>query len=288
MLSDLTGGLMYCASSSSSLGVRFLNRCLTIAVACLWSSLGIAVVSAQEAGAGVQNSDAASSDAVARGLFEAARASYAAGKYEDALKYFQQAYDLSQRAALLYNIGQAADRLHQDQRTVEAFRLYLERVPDAPNRAEVEGRLRSLERLVELEAAEAQQRRTDATAAGANTEVQTTPGPASATAPSDDGPGIAPWLVIGTGSAVLVGGVVLGLIGAGQISDVENAKRDSMYSDFRSKADSGPTLATTGVVLMSLGAVGVAAGLVWMLSASDDHSTQVAIGPTSVHFTGAL
>lgn len=245
------------------------------------------MASAQEIADEAQNAEAASSDAVARGLFEAARASYAAGKYEDALKYFQQAYDLSQRAALLYNIGQAADRLHEDQRTIEAFRLYLERVPDAPNRAEVEGRLRSLERVVELEAAETEQRRTETTATDTNAEAETTPGPAAATAPTSDGPGIAPWLVVGTGSAVLVGGVVLGLIGAGQISDVENAKRDSMYSDFESKADSGPTLATTGVVLMSLGAVGVAAGLVWMFSASDD-SAQVAIGPTSVLFTGAL
>jgi len=255
---------------------------------CLLSLTGVARVTRVSAQTESETADAASSDAVARGLFEAARASYAAGKYEDALKYFQQAYDLSQRAALLYNIGQAADRLNQDQRTIEAFRAYLERVPDAPNRSEVEGRLRSLERVVALEAAEAEQRQTETTTSDANTEAQSTAAPAAAVAPSDDGPGILPWIVIGTSSAVLVGGVVLGLVGSGQISDVENAKRDSMYSDFESKADSGPALATAGVVLMSLGAVGVATGLVWMLSDSGESSTQVAFGPTGLLISGAL
>jgi tetratricopeptide (TPR) repeat protein len=93
-----------------------------------------------------------SSDDVARGLFQAGSAAYGAGHFEDALGYFQRAYELSQRPGFLYNIGQAADRLHRDELTVAVFRRYLELVPNSEHRTEVESRLRALERLVALNA----------------------------------------------------------------------------------------------------------------------------------------
>lgn len=248
---------------------------------------GVAGVSAQEA------APSNSSDEVARGLFQAGRASYDAGNYEDALKYFQQAYDLSQRTELLYNLGQAADRLHRDAKTIEVFRLYLERVPDAPNRAEIEGRLRALERIVALEAAGAQQRDQDSAppvtpAAQPETAPTDTNNPVAAQDESAS-PGIAPWLVIGGSGALLVTGVVLTIIGTGQISDVENAPMPSDWSAFSGRADSGPVLATTGVVLMTLGAAGAAVGVMWLLGSSDDQAgTTVAIGPGSIVMAGTL
>ncbi len=238
--------------------------------------------------AGTESDD--SSDQVARGLFQAGRASYDAGKYEDALKYFQQAYDLSQRPGLLYNIGQAADRLHQDQKTIEVFRLYLERVPDADNRAEVEGRLRTLERLVAAEAA-AQENATPTTPSGTDTtaqhstQVSLTP---TSTSTQSDGPGIAPWLLIGGGGAVAVAGLVLTLVGNGQIADVEDAERGSMWSSVEGKADSGPTLATTGVVMLTLGVASAAVGVVWMLSASGEDHVEMVIGPGAIAIAGTL
>jgi cell division septation protein DedD len=47
---------------------------------------------------------------------------------------------------MLFNIGQVADRLRQDEKALSAFRSYLEQVPDAGNRAEVEARIAALER----------------------------------------------------------------------------------------------------------------------------------------------
>lgn len=85
-------------------------------------------------------------DAVARKLFEAGKVAYDAGEYEDALRFFEQAHDRSARPGLLYNIGQAADRLREDERALTAYRAYLQQVPGAANRAEVEGRIRAMER----------------------------------------------------------------------------------------------------------------------------------------------
>ncbi|MDQ3031454.1 MAG: tetratricopeptide repeat protein [Myxococcota bacterium] len=98
----------------------------------------------------------AAHDAEARALFEAGRVAFSDGRFEDALSHFQRSYDLSGRADLLYNIGTSQDRLRHEAEAVAAFERYLELVPDAENRREVEGRLRvlreELAREAELEA----------------------------------------------------------------------------------------------------------------------------------------
>jgi len=87
-------------------------------------------------------------DEVARGLFQAGKAAYQAGKYEDALSFFEQAHARSGRPELLFNIAQAAERLRQDQKALEMFRAYLSQVPNAANRVEVEARIKQLEQWV--------------------------------------------------------------------------------------------------------------------------------------------
>jgi tetratricopeptide (TPR) repeat protein len=90
----------------------------------------------------------AADDEVARGLFQAGKAAYENGKYEEALQLFEQAHARSGRPQLLFNIGQTAERLRQDQKALEVFRAYLTQVPDAPNRLEVEARIKQLEQWV--------------------------------------------------------------------------------------------------------------------------------------------
>ena len=84
-------------------------------------------------------------DKRARELFEKGRVAFADGQYRDAWEHFREAYKLSKRPALLYNVGQSADRMRMDREALEAFRLYLKKLPDAENRKEVESRVRYLE-----------------------------------------------------------------------------------------------------------------------------------------------
>ena len=99
--------------------------------------------------------EAASRDQEARMLFEAGRVAYAAGRFEDSLGYFQRAHEMSGRAVLLYNVASAADKLRRDAVALDAFRRYLEAVPTAENRAEVESRIHVLEGVVAAEQARA-------------------------------------------------------------------------------------------------------------------------------------
>ncbi len=80
----------------------------------------------------------------ARWRFERARVDFEAGQYQEALDNFERAYELSQHAELLFNIGQCAARLAMDERALEAFQSYLDQMPDAVNREDVEIRIREL------------------------------------------------------------------------------------------------------------------------------------------------
>jgi hypothetical protein len=87
-------------------------------------------------------------DQRARQLFEQGRGAYEDGRYRDAWANFHEAYQLSGRPELLFNIGQTADRLGQDGDALRAFQMYLERLPNAENRRDVENRVRALRERV--------------------------------------------------------------------------------------------------------------------------------------------
>jgi tetratricopeptide (TPR) repeat protein len=84
-------------------------------------------------------------DEEARDLFQIGKDAFDEGRFERALKYFKDAYDLSHRAVLLSNIGTALDRLRRDQEALDVYREYLELVPEAPNRRLIEERIRIIE-----------------------------------------------------------------------------------------------------------------------------------------------
>jgi tetratricopeptide (TPR) repeat protein len=88
-------------------------------------------------------------DQLAREHFLRGRDAFSQGDFALAAREFDQAYQLSHRPQLLYNIGSAYERLHNWNEANIALQRYLQLVPDAPDRAEVEARLRIIE--MELE-----------------------------------------------------------------------------------------------------------------------------------------
>jgi len=254
--SGLVGGLIFLASASSTF--------------------------AQDAAAPEYDSD----DLVARGLFDAGRAAYDAGNYREALNYFQQAHDKSQRPRLLYNIGQTADRLRMDRTALTTFRKYLELVPDAENRREVENRIRTLESLVNDDAAPAPSVESAEPVVAPQPSAVTRPAAAQDESASDSN--IAPWLVTGAGGVVALTGVVLFAIGSSKISNAEDAPIHSSWPAVRDDAESGPTYRDVGITALVVGVLGTAAGVVWIVTSSADHETTVSIGPNSLLVRGTL
>jgi tetratricopeptide (TPR) repeat protein len=211
-------------------------------------------------------------EAEAREAFREGSDAYAEARYGEAMRLFRRAYELSGRAALLYNIGLTADRLRDDAAAVDAFERYLASGEDA-RRDEVERRLAaSRARLI---------------ASSVPDPVEPDPPPPlDAERPSRAGP----WAVGLTGAALAVGGAVMLAVGARQVADVNDTPaRTRDWSDVSGDASRGRTLSILGASLL---AVGTAAGVVsvsWRL-ATPDRSGDA--GPreqaVTVHFRGSF
>jgi len=163
--------------------------------------------------------DEAGQEEEAQALFDAARMAYEAGRYDDALERFQEAYEQSGHPELLYNIGMSADRLRHDDEALEAFEAYLSAVPDAENRVSVQNRIEALRQAI--------------------AERDAVPTPAETAAAADTGADSAPiwskWWFWTALAALVVGGVVLGIVLAS--GDTQQAPIEGDY----------------GVVVMTLG-----------------------------------
>lgn len=156
----------------------------------------------------------------AKALFAAGRAAFDAGRFADALDYFERSYAISKRPGLLYNIGITRDRLRDDERALEAYDAYLAALPDAPNRAEAETRAAA------IRAALAQRKESspapvvapspaEAAATMQPSQPETLAAVEGTEHPSDDSSSVFErwwfWTAIG---AVVAGGVVVGVVAA--------------------------------------------------------------------------
>jgi len=76
---------------------------------------------------------------------------YDLGRFGDAAKEYEAAYQAKDDPALLFNLGQAHRLAHEYPQALLAYKAYLRNVPDAPNRAEVEDRIRELQAATDTE-----------------------------------------------------------------------------------------------------------------------------------------
>lgn len=88
-------------------------------------------------------SSAAASHQAGNEYLEVGKAAYEAGRLEDALTNFEQAYELLKTPRTLFRIGEVADKLGLRVRAVSAYQQYLDSVPTTSDRALVEARIRA-------------------------------------------------------------------------------------------------------------------------------------------------
>jgi hypothetical protein len=80
----------------------------------------------------------------ARQLYAEGQREYLAARYAEALTAFSEAYRLSRRPQLLYNIGVCNERLGHAAAALSAYDLYLFEFPKDPDRPAIEARIRFL------------------------------------------------------------------------------------------------------------------------------------------------
>jgi tetratricopeptide (TPR) repeat protein len=155
-------------------------------------------------------------------LLETGKAAYSDGRYKEALRAFQQSYELSHKPKTLYRVGDTADKLGLHARAVAALSQYLELVPTAPDRPFIQSRIDANRRATAAPAADA--------ALSPVAAARAEPPPPSAAEPAASPPEVAPaldvtaspaatskdltrawWLWAGAGTLVVAGIVVLAL-----------------------------------------------------------------------------
>jgi tetratricopeptide (TPR) repeat protein len=88
-------------------------------------------------------------DAVtAREHYQKGTSNYDLGRYADAIKEFEAAYEIKNDPALLYNLAQSHRLAGNSEQALHFYRTYLRYVPKAPNRAEIESRIAQLDQQV--------------------------------------------------------------------------------------------------------------------------------------------
>lgn len=85
---------------------------------------------------------------LAKAHFRTGEIYYQRQRYPDAAREFEEAYRLSNRAELLYNMGKSYDGASDPTRALHAYRRFISALPTSPDRAEVDARIVALQQAV--------------------------------------------------------------------------------------------------------------------------------------------
>lgn len=190
-----------------------------------------------------------SNENIARTHFEAGNAYYERGDFEAAIREFQHAYELSARPALLHNIYLAYRDLQDDDHAALFLRRYLNEADDIDNRTLLERRLRELE---------------------SSNQVSEAGSPAG-------------WVVLASGIAALVGGAIAGglAIQSRNTLDDEWCNDRACREGFTQEQDRGERAALSSTILLSVGAVAVAASIpIFLVSGRNNTTARLNCGPS--------
>jgi len=158
----------------------------------------------------------------AREHYHKATKAFELGAFDEAIREYGEAYRLRDDPAILYNLGQAHRLAEHPVEALHFYKMYLVKVPDASNRAEVAAKIDALQKLVE------QQRRARAMQPDQVKPMQPAPAPAPlpvAAAPVRHREPPPP------GRGKKIAGIVVGVLGVGLIATgaatAALAKKDS-------------------------------------------------------------
>lgn len=98
--------------------------------------------------AGWTNSAHAENAAVAREHYQRGTKFYDIGRYDEAIREFEAAYEAKSDPAFIYNLAQAHRLAGHNQEALQLYRNYLRYVPNPPNRTDIDERIRGLEKAV--------------------------------------------------------------------------------------------------------------------------------------------
>lgn len=199
--------------------------------------------------------------------YRAGASHYEAGRYADAIREFQAAYDASKKPEILFNIARAHTRLGHDEEAIAFLKRYLEAAPDSADaasvRAEIEARERALAERRDKTRAEVAAELAKQDAAAALREAATAQRRAEEEKKRAEQARYPKWpgyALLGGGGGVLVIGVALGAVAVSASNRVA-AGSGEFSACCAADQNLGLTAARAGLALDIVGGAMVAAGV---------------------------
>ena len=223
------------------------------------------------------NADGDNEKAKAAAAYSEGKTAFGAGQFKAALEKFTEAYNLSGKVDLLCNLAVCSEKLGKPKKARAYYDLYLEENPevkDAPAACEKIVQRKDLEDPALLPPAQ-----TEApaeTEAPAQTETEDDWPPATSkpqpemesvvAKEKDDKKPIGPGLMIGVGGLVLVSGGLTAIAAYKKHRDLEISCSPDCTDG---QVSSAKKVAVTADVLLGVGVVTAAAGVIWLLLSSN-------------------
>lgn len=222
-----------------------------LAIACFASAVGLAPATAS-----AKPEDDAKQALV---LFERGKVAYKEGRFDESVLLLKEAYALKAEPVLLYNIGRAHEAKGQLPEAVEAYKRYLATATSPPDRVEVEAKITALEAKIAETAAAAAAAAAEAERK-AKEDRERAEREKNAPPPPGHEPSLVPWIVAGSGAAIVGVGVVFGVLALGKNGDAEDAPSQADAADQR---DGAETFALVSTISLIAGGAVLAGGATW-------------------------
>ncbi|MEM9074013.1 MAG: tetratricopeptide repeat protein [Myxococcota bacterium] len=177
-------------------------------------------------------------------LFDRAREAFRNGAFERSALLLEEAISLHDVAPLHYNLGRSYQELGRQEDALSEYRRFLAMEPDTPERPRVEARIAILEAQLRPEP-----------------EPEPEPDPEPEPEPEPEAEVRAgPWILLGTGVAILGGGVVAGVLSNRAEDDARNAPSQEAAEAPAERADRRARAANA---LFAIGGAVAITGLAW-------------------------
>jgi tetratricopeptide (TPR) repeat protein len=225
----------------------------------------------------------------AQGAFTAGQGSFNEADYRTAITYWRDAFKRDCTAhLLLLNLARAYELAGDKREAVNALKTYVERNPTAADRPQIQRRIDNLEAQlgtgpvplpVPQDAGAAPLPTAPAADAGAVVPLPTATGTSEPQPPAKPeakgGKSIVPWIVVGAGGVLTIVGGLVWMGGSSKVKDAEAVCGSSrscgtagqqLTPEQQAAIDNGNKgrgQVTTGGILLGVGLVAVAGGLVW-------------------------
>jgi tetratricopeptide (TPR) repeat protein len=220
------------------------------------------------------------SDDMARRHFDSGVAYLEESDYDNALKAFEKAYELSKRPEILLNIATVHERQSDLPSAVASLKGYLDAAPQGEHVETVKLRVQNLEKRIQD-----QDNAKNASAAPAAAPPPPTPAPAPAAKSSPPAPSpphkpernrLPAFIALGAGGLMAAGALVTGIVAKTKYDD---AKQSCGHACSDSQISGSRGFAITSTVLSGAAVLGIGLGVALLLTTETESEDSAGAAP---------